>query len=307
MKVRLLKRHEIEDEKWDECIINSRNCRHYAMSWYLNIVSPGWHGIIYGDYNAVMPIPRKQKFGFSIILQPFLCQQLGIFSSEKLSTELLNKFYRIFKKLHPVVYNTNLLNSPDSSSGIKLEYLPNIELDMNKDHSDLRSRFSKNTKRNISKAKKEGLTTDETEPNEDVFDFIFENLRFSYSSKEQGKFRKVVEQSFSREECVLIACKDSHRELLSIGFFISHKNRITFLGSSSSEKGYQKQAAFLIFDTVIENYSSRDFVLDFEGSKNEGIARFYKGFGGKVTEYGQIKTVLYPIVLMFEKIKRFFL
>lgn len=265
------------------------------MTWYLDIVSPGWKGVVYGDYTAVMPLPVKFKVGLPLTLQPFLCQQLGIFSSEKLSDNLIKEFYLKLNRHYPTTYNVNLFNTPQLPPGLRLDKLPNTELTLNKNHAELRDEFSKNTRRNITKAKKEGLITEELLPEENVFSFIFKNLRFSFSAKEQDLFRQVVLKSFSRNEGVLLACKNDNRELLSVGFFIIHKRRITFLGSSSSKDGYIKQAAFLIFDTVIEKYSAKDFVLDFEGSKNEGIARFYKGFGGAVTQYGQISNRSFDI------------
>lgn len=303
MDVRILKRHEIDDKSWDRCVINSRNSLHYPMAWYLDIVSPEWAGIVYGNYTAVMPLPIKQKFGLKVVLQPFFCQQLGLFSSEKLSTELLNKFYQIFKSHHPVVYNINLFNPPKSSLGLKLNLMPNVELDLNKDYQDLKKAFSKNTRRNIVKAEKSGVKPEIIIPDDYMFEFFFKNLRFSYSPKEKDIFRSVVLHAIKREEGILKACRDTKGKLIAVGFFIIHKNRITFLGSSSSDEGYEKKAVFAIFENVIKAYSNKKFILDFEGSKNEGVARFYRGFGGKVIEYGEIKSSLHSILLLLKKLK----
>ena len=303
--LRLLKRSEIDDRRWDDCILHSHNSVHYPMSWYLDIVSSGWQGVIYGDYEAVMPVPIKKKMGMSLILQPFLTQQLGVFSSEILSPDILTEFYLILKKWNLVVYNVNLTDTSGIPSGLQLSKLPNIELALNKEYSDLSRAFSKNTRRNISKTKRSELIIKGVLPDEKVFSFIFNNLRFPYSAKEVDIFKKVVLKSFSRDEGELIACMNNSNEVIAIGFFVTHKNRITFLGSSSSEEGYDKQAAFLIFDNVIEKYSNKDFILDFEGSKNEGIARFYRGFGGDVTEYGVIKSNLHSLMLLLNKINKF--
>lgn len=288
MKVKLLKREDIDVRKWDECVLNSPNSMHYAMIWHLDAVSPGWQGVVYGDYMAVMPLPFERKARIPVILQPFLCQQLGIFSSEKLNIETLQSFYLMLKRNHPVLYNINFFNKPLLPSGLKLKRLPNTELYLNRSYDELKGAFSKNTRRNILKATKEVSISEEILPDDSMFNFIFENLRFSYSPSEQRIFRDIVLKSFKRKEGILLACRNNNGELLSIGFFVIHKNRITFLGSSSSKEGYVKQAAFLIFDKIIEKYSGRDSILDFEGSKNEGVARFYKGFGGKPTEYGQV-------------------
>jgi hypothetical protein len=54
--IKYLKHKEINKEKWDKCISSSHNKIIYALSWYLDVVSPNWDGLIKGDYEAVMPI-----------------------------------------------------------------------------------------------------------------------------------------------------------------------------------------------------------------------------------------------------------
>ena len=49
---------------------------------------------------------------------------------------------------------------------------------------------------------------------------------------------------------------------------------------------------FLI-NTYIKQNSKRDVVLDFEGSKDEDVARFYKGFGAGNKEYYNKKRKLF--------------
>jgi len=306
VKLRVLKRSEINIKKWDECITNSINCRHQALTWHLDIVSPHWQGVVYEDYKAVMPLPTTRKFGIPMILQPFLTQQLGVFSSDELIIELLNGFYKTIKKKYPVVYNVNITTNSTLPTWLHVDYLSNVELNLNREYLVLKREFSKNTKRNISKAKKEAVVIEEIYPRNSVFDFIFSNQRYLYSTKEQTLFKEVVKQSFVRNEGVLVACFDQKHELLAVSYFIIYKNRITFVTSASSTSGYAKQAAFLIFDRVIEKYSSKKNILDFDGSQTAGVARFYKGFGGIVIEYAQVKNRAFVILMLFRKVKDFF-
>ena len=54
---------EIDKEKWDACIRESANGIIYGYSWYLDIVSPGWAGLIEDAYTAVFPLTQRKKFG----------------------------------------------------------------------------------------------------------------------------------------------------------------------------------------------------------------------------------------------------
>src|SRR4030042_6270076 len=74
---------EINREKWDTCIENSCFETIYPYSWYLDLVSPAWEGLVMGDYEAVFPITWKKKYGILYIVQPVLSQQLGVFSPAK--------------------------------------------------------------------------------------------------------------------------------------------------------------------------------------------------------------------------------
>jgi len=46
---------------------------------------------------------------------------------------------------------------------------------------------------------------------------------------------------------------------------------------------------FQLIDTVIKNNAEKEIIFDFEGSRNEGIARFFKGFGAINQQFFIIK------------------
>ena len=46
---------------------------------------------------------------------------------------------------------------------------------------------------------------------------------------------------------------------------------------------------FLLIDHIIRQEAGKNTILDFEGSKIEGVARFYKGFGAKNHPYFILK------------------
>ena len=78
--IKYIKRRDLDITKYDACIENSIQSRIYALSWYLDVVADNWDVLVLNDYEAVMPIPWKQKFGLKYITQPYFCQQLTIYS-----------------------------------------------------------------------------------------------------------------------------------------------------------------------------------------------------------------------------------
>ena len=66
-------------------------------------------------------------------------------------------------------------------------------------------------------------------------------------------------------------------------------DRIIFLFSGCDDRHRDKHALTLLLDNVIREFSETQYTLDFEGSDNDGLARFYKGFGGAEVFYPEVK------------------
>jgi hypothetical protein len=62
MNISHFRHHKIDKSIYDECILESLQGTVYAMSWYLDTVSPGWELLATEDYKTVMPIPVNSPF-----------------------------------------------------------------------------------------------------------------------------------------------------------------------------------------------------------------------------------------------------
>ncbi len=67
--------------------------------------------------------------------------------------------------------------------------------------------------------------------------------------------------------------------------------------SGSNALAKENGAMFHLIDTVIRENSPSQLTLDFEGSNNENLARFYKGFGSKEVAYNGISSnrLIFPL------------
>lgn len=70
-QLQLLNRAEIDEERWNECIKKAPNGLIYGTIAYLDAIAGKWKGMVYGDYEIVMPIPFTRFLWFSLIQQPF--------------------------------------------------------------------------------------------------------------------------------------------------------------------------------------------------------------------------------------------
>ena len=64
--IRYIQHEEIDKAKWDSCIANAGNSLIYGYTWWLDNISPGWHALVLNDYDAVMPLTWRKKYGFFV-------------------------------------------------------------------------------------------------------------------------------------------------------------------------------------------------------------------------------------------------
>src|SRR5262245_16003135 len=129
--IRYLENTSIDKAKWDATIDASPNGMVYAKSWYLDIVSPGWQGLADENYTSVFPLTHRKKFGISYLYQPFFTQQLGIFSTESVSADAVEKFLSAipekFRLTEIQLNHTNKVSRTDFSVSDRLTHHLNLE------------------------------------------------------------------------------------------------------------------------------------------------------------------------------------
>lgn len=281
--IRFIKRKEIDIQKYDTCIKNSLQRRVYAFSWYLDVVADSWGILVLNDYKAVMPIPfmRAKKYLYvKKVIQPFFCQQLGVFSKTFLG-ELETDFYQNFVALQPKIYNFNSENTGVIFNDAFSIKKTNYELSLEKAYKSIAENYSKNLRRNIKKAINNNLQIQNISINE-LVSFKRKVSKYSLPKEELTKeiLTKLVLKNKGKSYAVF-----KEKDLIAVVFLIFDKNRITYLMSGSNEIGKQTGAIAFFFDTLLKQYASKKIILDFEGSEITGIARFFKSFGAEKKEY----------------------
>lgn len=84
MTIKVLKRAEIDDDKWNNSIVGS-NCNNiYGLTWYLDAVTDkNWQALVANDYEIILPFLKKWKYFIPYITQPFLCQSFHFYTKKK--------------------------------------------------------------------------------------------------------------------------------------------------------------------------------------------------------------------------------
>ncbi len=290
MQIKHYKHTEIDFKKWDNAIDRAKNSLIYAQSWYLNIVSPQWEALIVGNYEIVMSLPVKKKFGIKYLVQPILTQQLGIFSEREIEEKTVEEF------IQKIPYFSYELHLNEQNKTKIAQPRVNLLLDLSADFSELESGFSKNTLRNINLAKKHEISTTEIDNPKEFLEYYF-NTETNFSKPDETICRKLIEKGFENQCINLFLAKNKNAETIAAFCLLKSKGRLINLLPISNAEGKETSAMFLLIENIIKMNSGTDKVLDFEGSMIDGIARFYRGFGAAQTDYYLIKKFRPKILL----------
>lgn len=306
--IRYLAHDQIDFEKWDDCIDRSINGIFYAYSWYLDMTAPGWDALVEDDYKTIMPLPNRKRFGVRFVYQPFFIQQLGLFSISSLTPEVTARFLEAIPvRFRFVDLNLNTYNRLDEGSSIKQLQRITHHLDLIEPYEQIAERYSSNTRRNIGKAIKHGVFVTAHGRPEEVIQAFRDNRGKglnTYKENDYNVLKHLIYVGLHKGMATLMSAYSSQNNFCGgIVFFRSH-NKSVFLFSGATPESRENGAMFLMVDEYIKQFAGQDLVLDFEGSSDPHLARFYKGFGSKECVFLQVEMNRMPG--MFRQGVRFF-
>ncbi len=293
--IKHLKYHQIDKQKWDECIQSCSYGFIYAQCWFLDIVSPGWSALVDADYKAVMPLPNRQKWGMHYVVQPYFAQQLGVFSIQRLDQELFNQFIKRLKENYRYValnFNFSNLDFLDPSKEIRQTQV----LSLNTAYDLLQGSFSDSNKKNIRRALRQNIIIKDTTTVDEMTLILGKDKPHLWSKKSLELAVSIMRVALQNKSGKLYGAY-ADNILVSACFILFDPQRVYLLFSSSSEIGVSSKSKFLITAEIIKNYSNSNLFLEFMGSMIPGVNFFNSGFGAVELNYAQVKINRLPFPL----------
>jgi hypothetical protein len=295
-----ISRENIDDAKWDTCIEASSDL-HYALSWYLDEICPSWEAIVIEQedkYVACLPIPWRKKLGVKYVYPPFFMQQLGLYTFDK-TINVLSVIEKLTSKYNWVEMYFGPLEVP-----ITGDSRTNMVLSLSCSYEELSRAYSLNHIRNLNKVNKKGVVVQESFDVTSAIKLFIADKGEIYSKikeKHYQAFTAACKVADSKGKLKVLNALNKQGDVICSAVFIHNKNRIVFAFSGNSEKGRKYGALFLLIDEVIRKCQNTPVYLDFEGSENMGVKRFYKGFGAWDEGYTFLKVNNLPFPLNWIK------
>lgn len=300
--INYVKRNKLDVVKYDNCIENAIQSRVYAFSWYLDIVADNWDVLVLDDYEAVMPIPWKIKYGIKYVSPPLWVLELGVFSSDY-KTDLdgfLNKLLKEFR------FTELRMNSANEFSSIKTYLLEKQFqiLSIVEDYDTVFNQYRKDRKKDLRKALKLDLVEKWNDTPEVLITLFKQNVGKRTTNVLENDYinlKTLIDACIERNVGEILSVYDINDNLVSSGFFLKHNNSITILVSSTDFKNRNNGANTYLIDRAIFRFQKNFNIFNFGGSSLQSIAKYFLSFGATTENYQQIKYNRLPFLLRLFK------
>ena len=300
--IQYLFQHEIDKAKWDQCINEAGNGLIYGYSFYLDHMAKHWDGLVFNDYESIMPLVWNKKYGIYYLYQPPFTACLGVFG-KNLNEEIISNFLlaipKKFKLIEISLNHKNILNSPANFLISRTNYI----LWLNKSYDRLYHDYRENHQRNVQKCLQAGFTVKKNISLEEIIYLNKEQMKkiTPPGAGDYDRLKKLFEFLSSENKTVTYGIASKQNELFaSCVFFFSHK-RAYYILAGNHPNGRNTGASHTLVDAFIKDHAGEDLILDFEGSDIESLALFYSGFGAGREVYPAIRWNRLPWYLKWMK------
>ncbi|MBD8081679.1 hypothetical protein [Chryseobacterium caseinilyticum] len=278
--IRKLKYHEIDFEKYSQCIENSAQRKYSATKQFLDLTSgKKWEVLVYGDYEAMMPVPYVMKLGFKIVQNPRLCQQLGIYS--KLDEKKINdSFFNFLSKKYIVRYYS--FNDSNEFS-FQLNFRKNY-LILPDSYENVYSKFSPKRKRKLRtdpEVQKDMMIRKISFKDSELF--IRNTLKGADKANDIAEYISLFEILYSND-CLFFEALYYQNEIINIIAVYTDENTAVLLGTFNHQDYIKLSGASILIDKVLKETVEHK-IFDFEGGNLPNLDEFFRGFRPEMKPY----------------------
>ncbi|HRD57734.1 MAG TPA: hypothetical protein PK504_06775 [Ferruginibacter sp.] len=303
--IQYLRHGQIDKTKWDSTIENSPNGFIYCRSFFLDAMCT-WDALVLGDYDYVMPLPHKNKWGIQYIYTPFFIGQTGIISSLEISNQMVNCFLKAIPKHFSYIdlslNEGNVL--PEANECTNVLQRVNYILPLNQLYHLIENNYSKDAKKNLRQAAQYHLNFVEDIGLEKVVSF-FKNAYGSLNEKiSDDIFNSFIEagnKAIQQGVGLTVGLTNAEGQLVSAAFLGKDTKRIYYICAAPNEAGRNANAQHVLIDELIRKYAGSNLLFDFEGSDIPAVATFYKKFSPEIKMYPRVKINRLPFWIRWLK------
>ncbi|MEP6466585.1 MAG: GNAT family N-acetyltransferase [Parafilimonas sp.] len=284
MQLQLLRSHEIDKQKWNDCLKNSINPFIYASSVYLDCMADNWDGIIGGDYDIIMPIPWRKKFGIKYTYHVPFIQQLGVFGKKFQQDDVRDCIRLMLQNFKYGDYSLNFMNKVKHGKQSN-----NYMLSLASNYKSTSFFYADKLKADLTKATNNSFEYKTATADEVItlFKELYTERLPDLNANNYKKLHNLCAEKHKENNLVtrkiIVADKP-----VAMGLLLKDKFRIYNLISCTTPEGRVLHAGHFLYDSLMKEFSQTGLIFDFEGSDIPGVEHFFKSFGAINQPYTKI-------------------
>ncbi len=288
--IELVKRNQLNEEKYNSCIASSLQSRIFGYSWYLDIVADDWDILVLNDYEAVMPIPWRKKSIIKYAYPPFWLLELGVFSKDEIvnSAFFLKELFKHFKFVE-LRLNTNNRVEDFKKYKFKKEMQ---HISLKESYEAIYLNYNRNRKRELKKAEECCLIENWNDNPIQLVDLFKSNVGKRVEKIQDNDYQVLLDlmnTCLEKNVGELLTIYDKDSKLVGAAFFLKHKETITMLVCSTDFNNRDNGANTFLNDRAIFKYQKTFSTFHFGGSSMKSISNYYKSFGASTKDYFLLK------------------
>ncbi len=297
-----INREELDTVKYDQCVEKSLQHRIYAMSWYLDIACDTWGAFVMDDYTAVMPVPWNKKYTIKYVYPPLWVLELGIFSREEIKIDVfMTSLLEQFKFIELRLNTDNILTNTYGEERVnRMQWIS-----LKEDYNDIYSRYRKDRKRDLTKAKTFGLRGVWGDDPKNLIQLFKNNIGKrdkNIGTKDYQNLLSLISICKNNGVGEVLSVYDADDGLVASAFFLVYKGKVTILVSSTDLNNRKNGANTFLIDRAIYRYGRECTIFNFGGSSIESIASYFRSFGAVDSKYSFIKHNRLPgLIKLFKR------
>ena len=270
MEIELIQNTEIDYDKYDRCIAGSFNASIFALTWFLNICSPGWELLMLNDYEYCMPLTFKKFAGIKFLRNGPFCMQSGIFSKKEIPKNMINSFISAIPANYiPHHYAFNVFNQLNTRTTDHV-----YSFDLIQDYSQIRLRYSHENLKLLNKSKDQKLHFSESLNNHTFLQFYAQCKMgmLSRSGIEQNTsvLRKIITNGIRFRFLSIYGVYNQMNSLCAATIILKSFGRLILLAPC-----FLNDEIYLPFlvDSLIRTFSGNAFILDYYPEEKDPVSK----------------------------------
>ena len=316
-----VRHHELDRAQWDALIARAPNGLIYALSWYLDVVSPGWTAFVEevgGRYVAGLPLPERTRLGFRYLRQPLFAQQLGLFSLAPATSADWQEVGRLLRRHFRFIshYAFNVGNPvPAAESGLARPGAARAtyHLSLRPAYAAVAAGYHPARRRQLNQARRQGLTVEPTTDLEQLIRLFDRHTAPKiYGLIGEGHayplLRKLYQEAHQRGMAAIWQAKTATGEVVAGMLLLEYKNEVIYLFNAASAEGRATRAISLLLDSYFAAHAGSGLHFDFEAPEIPSLVQFYSSFGSVAAPYFTISynRLPWPVRLLRAARMRFY-